>query len=273
MSKKYIKLKENDIETVRKIEKNDKKSQVFDENKRFFVPDAKPGNIKIEGEEHNHLANVMRYKVGDDIILICNDDYDYLGKIIEIAKNYTIVNIDKKVPNKSNPSINVTAFVAVNKREPMSLMVRMLSELGVSTFVPFTTKWTQSQDANEKIDRFQKIADQSAKQCRRSKTLKISQAKKLNEICNMFKQFDVAFFAYEKEDKLSMQDYFVKNKKEYKNIAFIVGPVAGFDVDEAKMIVDSGAISISLGKRILKEDTACVAMGSILMDSLNYWLL
>lgn len=270
MSKKYIKIKENDTEFVKKIDKIDKKSQIFDENKRFFVQAASLGNVKIEGEEHNHLANVMRYKVGDEVILVCNDDYDYFGKIIEITKNFSIVNISNKLPNKSNPDICVTAFIAVNKREPMTLMVRMLSELGVSNFVPFTTKWTQSQDANEKLDRFQKIADQSAKQCRRSKTLTIMNLESLDEICKTFNQYDAVFFAYEKEDALNIGKHFLDCKSQFKNIAFIVGPVAGFDVDEAQKIIDSGAISISLGRRILKAETAAVAIGSILMNSFKY---
>ena len=270
MSKKYIKIKENNAEFVKKMVKNDKNSQIFDENKRFFVPNAVLGMVKIEGEEHNHLVNVMRYKVGDEIILICNDDYDYFGTIVEVSKNYSLVEIKNKVLNKSNPSIDVTAFVAVNKREPMSLMIRMLSELGVSNFVPFTSKWTQAQDANEKLERFQKIADQSAKQCRRSKTLKIMEVKSLSEVCETFNEYDAVFFAYEKEDTLNLQTYFATHSQPLKKVAFIIGAVAGFDVDEAKKIVDSGAISISLGRRILKADTACVAIGSILMNSLKY---
>lgn len=272
MGKKYLKIIESNNEIIKKTIKSDINLQFFDENKRFFVKSAQLGKVVIEGDEHNHLANVMRFKTGEDIILICNDDYDYYGKINEISKKFTIVDVQKKVNNTSNPKMEITAFVAANKREPMSLMVRMLSELGVSNFVPVKTKWTQRQDESDKIERYQKIADQSAKQCRRSKTLKIFETQTLEEVCRTFEKFDAVFFAYEKEDSLSFEKFlnscnFIN--KAPKKIAFIVGPVAGFDTDEAETIIKNGAISISLGKRILKADTACVTIASIIMSKFD----
>ena len=232
------------------------------EDKRFFVKNSTIGKVKIEGEEHNHLTNVMRFKVGDNVILICNDEYDYYGKIVEIKKDFTIVDVFKKEKNNANPKIDVTAFVAMNKRENMSLMVRMLSEIGVNKFVPMITKYTQAKDETEKIERYQKIADQSAKQCRRSLTLKIEKPQKLDEICKTFKNFDAVFFAYENEKNNILKNF----DKQAKKIAFVIGPVAGFEKVEADKIVANGGISISLGKRILKEETACISTASILME-------
>ena len=240
-----------------------------EETKRFFVPSVELGQMLIDGEEHHHIANVMRLKIGDEITLICNDDYDYHAKITEINKKFTLVEVYSKVPNQANPKIEISAFVAVNKNEPMSLMIRMLSEIGISYFVPFTSKWTSSQDVYEKIERYQKIADQSAKQCRRSKTLVVKDLRKLEDICKTFADFDVVFFAYENEKNLCLQDYITKNRdkvKEYKKIAFIIGPVAGFDIDEAEQIKNNGAISISLGKRILRADTACVSLAYAIIE-------
>lgn len=272
MSKKYYNVNNNNKQIIKKMQKNNQNLANFDENKRFFVTEAFIGKVKIEGDEHNHLANVMRFKANDDVILICNDDYDYYGKIFEISKKFTIVDVQKKVKNISNPKIEVTAFVAVNKREPMSLMVRMLSELGVTNFVPITTKWTQGHDEIDKPERYQKIADQSAKQCRRSKTLKILQVQKLKEVCKTFNSYDVVLFAYEKEDKFSfekcLENIDIKSLSHQK-VAFLIGPVAGFDEDEAELIIKNGALSISLGKRILKADTACVAMATLIMNKFN----
>lgn len=233
-----------------------------DAKKRFFVESANIGKVVIDGEEHNHLANVMRFKVGDQVILVCNDNFDYIGKIEEILKNFSVVNVFEKKENTSNPQIDITAFVAMNKREQTSLMVRMLSEIGVSTFVPMITKYTLPQDTTEKIERYQKIADQSAKQCRRSLTLKIEKPQKLDDVINQFKNFDAVFFAYENEDKFVLKKF----DKPCKKIAFLVGPVAGFDKTEATKIVGNGAVSVSLGKRILREETACVALASILVE-------
>lgn len=233
-----------------------------DAKKRFFVKNAQIGKVVIDGEEHNHLANVMRFKVNDNVILVCDDLFDYYGKIVDIKKDSTIVEVSKKEPNEANPQVEITAFVAMNKREQTSLMVRMLSEIGVSNYVPIITKYTLPQDTTEKIERYQKIADQSAKQCRRSITLKIQKPQKLTDICNTFKDYDAVFFAYENEDKNTLKNF----DKNVKKIAFVIGPVAGFDETEADLIKKSGAISISLGKRILKEETACVSMATLLVD-------
>ena len=233
-------------------------------DKRFFVLGAKIGKNIIEGEEHNHLANVMRFKVGDDVVLIADDEFDYYGTIIEIKKNFSVVEVTKKELNQANPQVEVTAFVAMNKREQTSLMVRMLSELGVSFYVPIITKWTLGQDRTEKIERYQKIADQSVKQCRRSKTMKIMEPKKLADACKDFKNYDEVLFAYENENDSSIDK--LENKKR---IAFIIGPVAGFDKDEAELIKSSGAKAITLGKRILRADTAAIAMASVIMEHCN----
>lgn len=238
------------------------KENESDIKKRFFVPKVDLGTVEIDGEEHNHIANVMRFKVGDDIILIADDEFDYYGTITEIKKNATIVNVTRKVQNQANPNIEITAFVAMNKREPMTLIVRMLSELGVTNFVPIITKWTLSQDITDKMDRYQKIANQSAKQCRRSKTMKVEKPIKLAKAVELFKDFDIVYFAYENEDLQKMQA-----DKNAKKVAFVVGPVAGFDRDEAEQITKAGAISISLGKRILKADTATIMLASLITDT------
>ena len=265
MSKKYIFDRDEGILNINK--RNEDFALCSDEScKRFFVEKCDIGNVVIDGEEHNHLSNVMRLKIGDEVTLICNNEYDYHGKITEINKKFTVINVISKDINKANPSVEITAFVAVNKKEPTSLMIRMLSELGVSNYVPLKTKWTQAQDEKINIERYQKIADQSAKQCRRSKTLKILEMQTLEDACKNLNQFDVTYFAYEKEN---IDENFLNNKlgkDQIKKIAFIIGPVAGFDKDEANLIIKSGAKSISLGKRILKADTACIALASLITN-------
>lgn len=238
-----------------------------DAKKRFFVASANLGKTIIDGEEHLHLTQVMRYKVGDQIILICDDEFDYYGTIVDIKKDCTIVDVFKKEPNSANPKVDITAYVAMNKRDTTSLMIRMSSELGVSHFVPIITKWTLKQDVTEKIDRFQKIADQSAKQCRRSKTLKIEKPKLLADVLSEFCNFDAVLFAFERENQAKFEEL----SKNAKKIAFLIGPVAGFDDDEANQIVNAGATPISLGKRILRADTACICMASLISSKFD-WL-
>ena len=235
-------------------------------DKRFFLKDVTIGKNYIVGEEHNHLANVMRLKQNDEILLIGDDEYDYYAKILEVKKDKTLVDVYKQEQNLANPQVDVTAFVAMNKREHMSLIVRMLSELGITTIVPLITKWTLKQDQTDKIERFQKIADQSTKQCRRSISLKITEPMKLVDACKIFVDFDKVFFAYENENQNSLEI-----DDNSKKLAFVIGPVAGFDTDEAELIKKSGAVAITLGKRILRADTACIALASTIMEHTGEW--
>ena len=277
MGHKYINENGTITKNQSKFEKIAKNNPIFDENKRFFVENCENSTIVIDGEEHNHIANVMRFAVGDKVILVCGDEFDYHAKIVEINKKNTVLEIESKAQNKCNPSVDVTAFVALNKREQTSLMIRMLSELGISHYIPFASKWTQSTDAIEKIDRYKKIADQSIKQCRRSKALSVEETKKFADMLKCLKNYDIVFFANEDEQNVDLNNFeqylsdnnLQKTTKDFKNIAFIIGPVAGFDFDEEEMIKQSGAVSISLGKRILRADTACVALASIIMNKFD----
>ena len=235
-------------------------------DKRFFLKGVTIGKNYILGEEHNHLSNVMRLKPNDEIILIGDDEFDYYGNILEIKKDRTLVDVFKKEKNLANPKVEVTAFIAMNKREPMSLMVRMLSELGVSIIVPIITKWTLGQDRTDKMERYQKIADQSVKQCRRSRTMKIMEPQKLTDACKSFKEYDEVLFAYENENQ-----NIIPNLEQKKKIAFLIGPVAGFDKDEAEFIEKSGAKGVTLGKRILRADTAAIAIASVIFEKSGEW--
>lgn len=242
------------------------------ELKRFFVDKLNLINdiVTIDDVEHNHLSNVLRLKVGDNVIVVMNDDFDYECQIIEITKKYTKLKILNKSPNIYNPKVNVTFYQGIIKGDNMPLVVQKLNELGISTLVPVTSKYTVALGGKNLVNKLQSTANQSVKQCRRSKPIKIENILDIKEIVKDFDKYDVVLLAYELEDCNTMQSI-LHGLNKPQNVAVIIGSEGGFSEDEVEYLVSYGAKSITLGNRILRAETASIAVASALMYELGEW--
>lgn len=238
--------------------------------KRFFVGHSLEVNktFKIDGIEHNHIKNVMRMGVGGELILVCGDEFDYLGKIVGMSKGDTSVLIEKKEKNIYNPKCNVTVFQALVKSDNMTLIIQKLTELGVKNFVPFESEFITSKDKFGKTSKFQETSNQSIKQCKRSIPMSVSATIGFDELVGTIEKYDIVLFANECERMDKLENIgFDANKK----VAIIVGSEGGFSESEINRLIDAGAKSISLGKRILRAETASIALTSVVMFLLGEW--
>lgn len=238
--------------------------------KRFFVDSELNNNSKvsIEGIEHNHIKNVMRLSVGDEIILVCGDEFDYLARIIDMSKGKTIVEIIDKTINEYNSTSNVTVFQALVKSDNMSLIVQKLTELGVPNFQPFESEFITSKDKFGKVHKLQEISNQSIKQCKRSIPMKVAEVISFKGVIEKLKEFDEIIFANECEKTYKL---FEISLSKDKNIAIIIGSEGGFSSKEIEDLVSVGAKSITLGKRILRAETASIALTSVVMYRIGEW--
>ncbi len=238
--------------------------------KRFIVQQNLILNatVTLIGTEHNHLRNVLRLQVGDQVILNCGDGNDYYANIVNIAKDSTKLQICKVSKNECDPTKNVTVFQALIKGDNMSLVIQKCTELGVSNFVPFQSKFITAKDKDGKVDKWQTISNQSTKQCRRSTPMHVHATVTFNQMLSMLSAYDTVIFANECEHNQVLDNLASSN---YKNVAIIVGSEGGFDADEIKAIIASGAHSVSLGKRILRAETAAIALTSVVMYMLGEW--
>ena len=232
--------------------------------KRFFV--NKQLNIDcnyiIDGIEHNHIKNVMRMKEGDEVTLVCGDEFDYLARIVSISKGDTKVFVFDKLENKYNPINNLTVFQALVKSDNMALIVQKLTELGVSDFVPFESEYITSKDKFGKSSKLQDISNQSIKQCKRSIPMRVSNVKSFAGVVDMLKNYDLVIFANEceKSQNLSSLDF-----ESHSKVAMIIGSEGGFSQDEIATLISKGVKSVSLGKRILRAETASIALASVIV--------
>lgn len=236
----------------------------MEKRKRYYVePENVSGDIvTVGGGEYNHIVNVMRQKVGDSVVLCTGDGIDLYATLTSVEKNAVCFRIEERVPNPNEAQIELTAFLAALKGDSLEYSVQKVSELGAAAVIPFYSRYTVAK--NVKIDRLQKIAVESAKQCQRSRILKVHEALTFSRVLEMFNRFDAVLFACEFERERDIKSV-LDGLKTPERIAVIIGSEGGFSEEEYEKIVRAGAIPVSLGGRILRAETAAVTMASIVM--------
>lgn len=220
-------------------------------------------NINLIGDEHNHLVNVLRHKIGDEIIVFNNSELEANCKIVDITKNSTILQIISTYVSPFNPKQNVTVFQALVKNDKLDFITQKLTELGVSNLIPFTSDFCQVKRSSVKIERQNKISLEACKQCGRSKAMAISDVISFKDLINKLNDFNLVVFAYEQSaNKFDINQLVNNNDK----VAIIVGSEGGFSVAEKDAIASlPNVTTITLGKRILRAETACLALTTLVM--------
>jgi len=211
--------------------------------------------IILENQDFLHAKNVMRLKVDDKIIGICNDGYDYLCSIIEIGKKEIKCQLIERKQNNAEPKFNIAIYQALLKGEKMELIAQKCTELGASTLIPFTSEYCQVKLSSTRTDRLEKITQESAKQCKRSNCLNIHKILSFTEMLESLQNYDKIVLAYELEDEIHFNANILESSK---NIALIIGSEGGFSPVEVEQLTQKGARVVSLGKRILRAETACI---------------
>ncbi len=235
--------------------------------KRFLIneQDIYKNTITLQGEEHNHLANVLRLRVGQTIECFYNGSDIYECQIDSITKQSTAATILSTRPNPANPTHKVTLFQGLPKLDKLELVVQKCAELGVSEIIPFTSQHTIAKPNDNKTDRLNKISVSASKQCGTTQILNVSNTITFKMLLERLKDYDVVVFANEKEIKTPLSNI-LQNKK---NIAIVVGSEGGFSSQEIDQLIDGGAKSITLGKRILRTETASIVVSSLVMYNLG----
>ncbi len=232
--------------------------------RRFFIEGTIDTTATIDGDEFNHLRNVLRLKVGDDVTLVCGDGFDYHGTISTITKNQAIVDIHDKVANDKDAKVDVTLYLGLVKNDSFSSIITKMSELGVKRIIPFKCQYTDVKTTDVKQEKLQKVANMAIKQCDRSIPLEVCSVTSFETMLKELKEYEEVYFAYEAENT------FCKIEPKGQKIAIVVGPIGGFSKEEANKI---GKVSktVTLGKRVLRVETACVSLVSVVMYKSGEW--
>lgn len=223
----------------------------------------------------NHIKNVLRCQKGEHIE-ICNSETskNYLCEINKIEKEEIECNILENLRSNVETDIKVTIFQGLPKADKMEYIIQKSVELGAYDITPIEMKRCivklNEKDKEKKIQRWQKIAEVAAKQCKRDIIPKINNITNVKLICNIIQNYDIILVAYEKEKERTLKSE-LKKIKEYnqKNIGIIIGPEGGLDEDDVKLLEESGAKVITLGNRILRTETVALNVLSNIMYELE----
>ncbi len=246
---------------------------------KFFVTseDIHQEEIKIIGKDVNHIKNVLRKKIGEELT-ICNQDIstDYLCKITGMQEDRIQCHIIKQLETNSEANIKVSIFQGLPKADKMEWVIQKAVELGVYDITPIEMKRCvvklTEKDKIKKLQRWQKIAEVAAKQSGRNRIPQINKLQSIKNICNLCSDYDIVIVAYEneKENKLKYELQKLKNllTQDFK-IAVLIGPEGGIDASEIQLLKEKGAKIVTLGNRILRTETVALNVLSIIMYELE----
>lgn len=233
------------------------------EIKRFFVDaenyDGK--NITVDGEEYVHMSKVLRHKVGYQIIVNLDDGKDYYCVIREMGKDYAKAEVQKVVDNECKASASVTLFQALPKGDKLDFITQKCVELGVERIVPFLSKYVNETKFN--LPRANRIALEACKQCGRARKAQVEDLLDFDGLIASLDEYDTIIIPYEHAEVGKISE--VKGMERGKKIALIIGSEGGFAQDEVDAIVSKGGQVVSLGKRILRCETAAIIASALIM--------
>ncbi len=237
--------------------------------RKIFITSIDGETVTLTGDSHAHLAYAMRSRVGDKVILCC-DKIDYECEIIRITKNETVLKVGEYTPVTTEPDIDVTLYPAILKGDKMEYVVQKCTELGVNSIIPFVSANCECRPTAVRIDRLKKIAEEASKQCGRGIIPAVSEVIDFSALVNSLDEYDLVIFPYENAKETDLKS-FLRSKDYGKKIAIIVGSEGGFKQEEAEKIEEKGVTSVSLGSRIMRAETASVAVLSALMYEKEEW--
>ena len=241
---------------------------------QFFVDDAQIGRefVTITGADVNHIKNVLRMKAGEKIRISNQQGRDYYCEISEVTDTFVQADILNEDAASTELPSKIYLFQGIPKGDRMETVIEKAVELGVYEIIPVAMKYCVVKlDAKKeaaKVARWQKQAEAAAKQSKRSIIPKIHPVMSYKEAVEYAMQCDVHLVPYENERGMQGTREALSTIKAGTSVSVMIGPEGGFAEDEIAQVKDSMQV-ISLGKRILRTDTAGIAVMSMLMLELE----
>ena len=242
----------------------------------FFVDrsqiDEGQNRITITGPDVNHIRNVLRMKPGEQLRVSNGEDKDYLCAVEEVSQEQVTVEILGPLESTELPA-RIVLFQGLPKSDKMELIIQKAVELGVHEVIPVATRRAvvklDGKKEENKIRRWQAIAESAAKQSKRMYVPEVRHVMRFSEAVEHAKELDVVLLPYELAKDMKETKKIIDQIEPGQSIGIFIGPEGGFDEEEVRMAADMGARAITLGKRILRTETAGLTVLSVLMFALE----
>ena len=235
---------------------------------RFYVPtpQIEKGMLRIEGNEVKHIRRVLRLKAGDEIIVFDSLGKEYEGTIIEETTSSVVIKIQNIFLSKRDSPLDVTLAQSLLKGEKMDYLIQKATELGVKEIIPFFSSRSvpllEKSGRLKRHHRWGRIAIEASKQCGRGVVPKIEPLQDYSEMLQIASPGSLCLILWEREG--GQLKKVLERSKEKTRIFFIIGPEGGFSQEEVEEAKRAGFIPVTLGRRILRAETASLCLLSIL---------
>ncbi len=238
---------------------------------RFFVNGSsfQENQVIISGADAHHIARSLRMAEGDEVVVCNGDGEEFRCTLIRIRDDECICRIEEKQESGAESPVKVTLCMAYPKGDKLEGVIQKAVELGVSRIIPFESsrciKRPKAEKAEKQTARLGRIAEEAAKQCGRAIIPSVSQPMSFGNMLDVAAECETALLCYENEAGITVKDILIKEEKP-RSIAVIVGSEGGFSPEEVEAAKAKGCLSVSLGRRILRCETA----PSFVLSAISY---
>ncbi|WP_312369894.1 16S rRNA (uracil(1498)-N(3))-methyltransferase [Lachnoclostridium sp.] len=243
---------------------------------RFYIESTNISDttIRIDGADVNHIKNVLRMKIGEKLIACDGQGNDYCCIIAEFEKDNIILSITERKKTDTELPAKLILFQGLPKKDKMELIVQKAVELGAYEIVPVMMKRTivkleDKKKEQKKLERWQAIAEGAAKQSGRGFIPRVHEIVSYQDAIKMASECDMSILPYECASGIKETRELINQSKGKTSIGVMIGPEGGFEEEEIDLAKEHGITPVTLGKRILRTETAGLAMLSYFMLTLE----
>lgn len=232
---------------------------------RFFA-EVSGETVRIIGEDAHHITHVLRLQKGEKIVVCDGRGVDYQAELTELAKESVSGRVLERTPSAGEPELKVTLFQGIPKGDKLEFVIQKAVELGVTQIVPVQTRRcivkVDAKKQKAKTERWNKIAQSAAKQAGRGILPQVMAPASFLDAVEQMKGFDLPVICYEEEKKRSIKQALCGQRPH--SAAVFIGPEGGIAPEEAAALREAGFQTVSLGSRILRTETAPIAVLAML---------
>jgi len=254
---------------------------------RFFVsPDQLEGDkVTIAGPAVHHIRDVLRLRPGDDIVVLDNSGWEREVEIVEVDREQVVGRVLSRALATGEPRTKISLFQGVLKSSHFELVLQKGTELGIVEFVPLISQRcviAGLDDVNKKMVRWRRIVQEAAEQSRRGRLPNLQPAMIFSQACERAKRAGgLSLMPWEEEERVNLKLVFGKEQKKSKgkktpsfpsrpfSINLFIGPEGGFTFTEVTLAQHYGIVSITLGPRILRAETAGLVTAAAILYELG----
>jgi len=241
---------------------------------RFFVgaDSIVGGEVTVVGSAARQIAKVLRLGSGDRIGVLDGSGVVHIVRLSTVAEDMVNGDIVATETVETEPRVSLTVAAALTKGDRMEFALQKCTELGACEFIIFSSKRTvvkpDARSVERRLERWRSIVKEAAEQSSRAVVPSVRGIVSAEELAGVISGYDLAICLWEEETSRKIKSI-ISQKREFRSILIIVGPEGGFEENEVRMFEKVGAVSATLGPRVLRSETAAVAAVAIILNELG----